>query len=398
MISSTDVRVLFSLLCTTCLIVMSVTSCSSDLDCSLNGVCTSGVCKCREPWTGSANCSQLVFLPTPTLRGYPNPNAGPTWNATSSWGGSAALGDDGLYHLFVSESVNDCPLKLWTSNMRCSHTVSEDPLGPYTFRNVAVDVWCTNPAVVTQKNHTTGSTTWFLFHMGDGAPRKPIQNCTNGTSTSAPERTHDLIAQSKYIVSGLHVASSPDGPFEYVNMTVDNCNNPSPLIHPNGTWYVVCHHFDVYRAESFRGPWVKINTELGPLPNGDGSEDPYLFIDKAGYWHVLWHASRKGSDEDNCNKGHAGSIVAAHTYSTNGFEWHLSGSEPYTNIIEMEGNISTLVATRERPKFIYNTEGVPTHLINGITTATSCSPTPCINCKYEAWAMTNISPLLASSS
>eukprot|EP01043_Picozoa_sp_COSAG02_P007326 COSAG02_NODE_217_length_28595_cov_19.642371_28_plen_71_part_00 len=32
--------------------------CSSDLDCSLNGHCTSGACVCDKPWTG-VSCGEL---------------------------------------------------------------------------------------------------------------------------------------------------------------------------------------------------------------------------------------------------------------------------------------------------------------------------------------------------
>lgn len=375
--------------------------CSTAEDCSLNGDCLpGGQCSCRPPWTGSANCDQLRFLPTPTAPAYPAPGH----NATT-WGGSVARGDDGLYHMFVSEMVNNCGLDAWTANSRCSHVVSRTALGPYTFRNVAVDVWCHNPAIVVERNTTSGALTWVLFHMGDGTPRRPVQNCTGPRpSTAAAAAARGSLkpasprspgadgGQYMYTVSGLHVAASPDGPFERVNLSVANCNNPSPVRHPNGTWFLVCHHYDVYRAASFRGPWTKVPTELGPLPNGDGAEDPYLWIDVAGNFHVMFHASRRGPDEDNCLAGHAGAVVAAHIFSRDGLRWNMSSTPPYTNVLALAGGRQQVVATRERPKFIFDA-GTPAYLINGIAQGASCAPTPCINCKLQLWDTTNISPL-----
>jgi hypothetical protein len=37
---------------------VSQAQCSSDLDCSLNGHCTGGLCQCDKPWTG-VSCGEL---------------------------------------------------------------------------------------------------------------------------------------------------------------------------------------------------------------------------------------------------------------------------------------------------------------------------------------------------
>ena len=51
------------------LVPVLVLACESDLDCSLNGVCTAGSCVCDRPWlqTGAMpDCSLLDVLPSPT--------------------------------------------------------------------------------------------------------------------------------------------------------------------------------------------------------------------------------------------------------------------------------------------------------------------------------------------
>lgn len=109
-------------------------SCSTDLDCSLNGECSAGRCECYPPWTATLNCESLAFAPSPLQRGYPTPGHNET-----TWGGSVVQDPaGGEYHMFVAEMVNDCPLETWGQNSRCTHATSATPLGPYVFADVAV--------------------------------------------------------------------------------------------------------------------------------------------------------------------------------------------------------------------------------------------------------------------
>ncbi len=58
-------------------------SCSTALDCLLNGECTAGTCVCYPPWTAALDCSALEFLPSPPQRGYPTPGHNETSEAPS---------------------------------------------------------------------------------------------------------------------------------------------------------------------------------------------------------------------------------------------------------------------------------------------------------------------------
>lgn len=69
--------------------------CSTDLDCSLNGVCLSGACSCDPAWTGTC-CTSLNLLPAPVASSYRHAN-------TSTWGGNIVQTKDGLYHMWVAE-------------------------------------------------------------------------------------------------------------------------------------------------------------------------------------------------------------------------------------------------------------------------------------------------------
>ena len=62
---------------------------------------------------------------------------------TSAWGGGPPVADqDGLYHLFVAEMVNNCTLEDWGQNSQCTHATSPTPVGPYTMVDTALGVWC----------------------------------------------------------------------------------------------------------------------------------------------------------------------------------------------------------------------------------------------------------------
>jgi len=107
--------------------------CSSDLGCSLNGVCTAGACICDGGWVGGA-CDRLDLLPmaAPVYGWAPN---------VTSWGGSVNQGDDGKWHLHVSEIINGCGLHYWDRNSQCTHAVADSPTGPFVKADVALPVW-----------------------------------------------------------------------------------------------------------------------------------------------------------------------------------------------------------------------------------------------------------------
>ena len=393
-----------------------------------------GKCVCDKPWHGSPNCESLVFGPTPVVRGY-----GDKVNVTS-WGGSVAYSDeDGLYHMFVAEMAGHCPLSTWGSQSLVSHAVSADPLGPYVFANVSLMTWAHNPAIVTQKL-ANGTTLWVLFHIGD-ANSGEYKNCTKGTketaeaaevaadedmmmmmmmtTTTTPAKEESVSAKLsrrnnkmkmvlresqkhsavKSAVQGstLHVATSPYGPFVPVLPPPPSCNNPAPWLHANGTYFVVCDGFALYSAPAYTGPWTHV-TQISAGGGLSGNyEDPYLFIDTRNNWHVIYHVYRTdGQDSTNCEPGHDGSVVAGHYFSQDGLKWRAAAVSPFGNTVELDNGQVQLLSTRERPKMLFDAKtGKPTHLFNGVCAgATTCPPTPCVNCKYNYWDFTNASPLV----
>jgi hypothetical protein len=74
----------------------STAQCSSELDCSLLGACSDGVCKCDAGWGGS-DCARMQLAPVRFPQGY---GMVPALQAdvNTSWGGDVILAD-GQYHM-----------------------------------------------------------------------------------------------------------------------------------------------------------------------------------------------------------------------------------------------------------------------------------------------------------
>jgi hypothetical protein len=99
--------------------------CETALDCSLNGICGAGTCKCDAQWTGT-RCQTLQLDPVgPASMGFE-----PTLNGmnSSSWGGSVMQVAD-QWHMWPSFMDNHCGISDWETNSRIVHAVAASPEG-----------------------------------------------------------------------------------------------------------------------------------------------------------------------------------------------------------------------------------------------------------------------------
>lgn len=67
--------------------------CTTDLDCSLNGICSNATktCECDSAWKGT-KCATLNIIPGPRASGY-RYIGDKVWGNTSSWGGGSWYDD-----------------------------------------------------------------------------------------------------------------------------------------------------------------------------------------------------------------------------------------------------------------------------------------------------------------
>lgn len=117
-------------------------------------------------------------------------------------------------------------------------------------------------------------------------------------------------------------------------------------------------------------------------------EDPVLFVDPRGNWHIIWHVYTTSpvppTVRGGFRRGRArllrrarapphptplqcvNSTVSGHYFSPDGLTWFASATSPFPNTIPITDGTTTLVSTRERPKILFDAAGNPTHLYNGV--------------------------------
>ena len=367
--------------------------CTTDLDCSLNGVCSNAVCVCDAPWNGTS-CSVLQFRPAPTVGAY-----GESPNVTS-WGGTPLLGDEPntTWHMYVVEIEGaGCGLAQWKAQSTVVHAIASSPEGPYMRVSTVLKHEAHNPAALRHNG------SWYIFHIGDGDAPKNVSACTGGEGPPPP---------AGHVVTkhAIHVSrSGPAGPFVPVptgsEFIAHGCNNPSPMRHPNGTVYLGCT-WSLRRAKQpDLSRWSKawsIAPKSGRTWLNRSWEDPFLWVDARGNWHVLAHTY---TDDVFPALSYSG-----HGFSTDGHHWHYSTEEPYDGTVRRVDGSTKYYATLERPKLLFTDPAYPfrpTHVINGASPvwdegapANPCgacrTPGQCVGCKVTPgmdWTFTLVRPL-----
>lgn len=151
------------------------------------------------------------------------------------------------------------------------------------------------------------------------------------------------------------------------------CANPAPARHPNGSVAMACHSngLTIWTADSGLGPFREVARILnnsfpagGVQVNGfDGSpvlsvwEDPFLWIDQRGHWHLVCHTIPRGHPYNN--------IVSGHAFSTDGIAWTFAATQPWDATVAHQGGETVTYATRERPSLLFE-DGRPTALYTGV--------------------------------
>lgn len=141
-------------------------SCQSDINCSLNGVCKAGRCICDAPWGGST-CGTLEFTEKEATGAY---GMGVPF-AVTSWGGNAVRRGD-TWHLYVTEMAGDhCGLHVWGSQSTVAHATSPHASGPYKKSSTVLPHEAHNPETI----EVDGAL--YIFHIGTADSQKPVVAC-----------------------------------------------------------------------------------------------------------------------------------------------------------------------------------------------------------------------------
>lgn len=332
--------------------------CVTDEDCSLNGICvhSSGKCKCDPGWK-SDDCGQLDLQPATRWTGYNYtnftlPDFYSTKGGNSSWGGNIIQDRDDkkLFHLIIDQFARGCGLSGWRPFSTVVRAESRTgPAGPYhyaeellgTFRHNAKLVW--SPA------------------------DKKYLMYTIGIETDTPDT-----CKSYKWANNVSVSSAPDvrGPWE-PSKGLLNATNPTPWplwTHDNPTSEIVLGVEDnfIYQADSFSGPYNLIKSM--PWNTSDYSdhwtEDPFLWRDKRGNWHILCHWMI-----DIAERHEKYPRVGGHLFSRSlTGNWTFKLQAAYNTTVYFTDGGRTDYYRRERPRLYFSDDGnlAPLYLINGV--------------------------------
>ena len=280
-----------------------VTECDTDEDCSFNGDCVNKICQCYPAWKGN-HCAQLNILPTNKTSGYQNFEGGMN---VSSWGGSVILGKDGKYHMYAAEMASWCGINAWRPNSILIHAISDTPTGKYTKTDEIALVWTHEP---TACNGPNGEYIVYAVHSpypdGGNPDISPCNKdntgaCMNGATldcdyqlTTGPPNVKTY-TQMKY-------TNISNGSTGYSEWTIIPTQNPDGMdsclacyIFKNGS-IVALFEGDFDNGQDmwieYGSNWKDNNTyqfHHAKIPDGLIIEDPYIWYDKNGILHGIFH-------------------------------------------------------------------------------------------------------------
>ena len=347
-------------------------TCQTDEDCSLNGICIPFVktCSCDSGWT-SSDCGALDLQPATPNSGYNITSTG-----TSSWGSKIIHDPQNpkLFHLVLAEFTDDCGLDYWSPYSRIIRAESTTgPAGPYNFAQQVVPAFAHNPTVI----YSPTDKKYLLYYIG--CPQSPPSTCTSPSFTCGP---------GNFIngESGISVQSSPDlktWTFEgQILKGADDdtwdadVTNPSPLplyTHNDQTAEILLAYrgcpyncsgselLNLATAPHYTGPYSKIQSQpIFSAPN----EDPFVWRDKRGHFHLLTHSLEpEGGFGD-------GPKVGRHAYSkTLEGPWTFNNRTlAFSTLVEYTDGSSVNFCRRERPQLFFSEDGemAPLYLTNGV--------------------------------
>ena len=123
-----------------------VGTCSTDLNCSLNGVCTGVVCVCDKPWSG-VSCGVLAYDVTPASA----KSIHPINTSFHSWGGPVTKAA-GRYHMYLAVGLKRALFGL-DRQTSMLHGISQTAEGPYDWHStIPLRSGENNPGLATFSN------------------------------------------------------------------------------------------------------------------------------------------------------------------------------------------------------------------------------------------------------
>jgi hypothetical protein len=285
-----------------------------------------------------------------------------------TWGASMVKDDHGKCHLFYSRWLRKDGFSSWVTRSEIAHAVSDSPLGPFKFRDVALPArgaqyWdglvTHNPTV----HKFDGK--YYIYYMGTTGDGKVVK------SLSFSHRSRQQI--------GVAVADSPNGPWKRLDEPIIAkskdpqaadaflCANPSVVKKPDGTYLMIykasaqklplpfagpMSHL-IAEAKSPEGPFVKTQKEC--FGHDDPAvtfptEDPTIWYQDGTYYAIL-------KDMAGYFTGEGKSLILFE--SADGYQWRLAKNFFICSTeIKWSNGTTQRVQRLERPQ-LYIEDGIP---------------------------------------
>ena len=197
-----------------------------------------------------------------------------------------------------------------------------------------------------------------------------------GTSVPGPECSVDW-------ASTVWRSASADGPWELTAPLLDVHHpemshadgtpvvfaNPSALLLANGTAALMFRDYLqklpfpstnviglAWSHHGWQGPYEAADVQPQIFP--DYAEDPHIYRDRRGHWHMLAHSL--------CDEWPECPAVGGHAASVDGRAWRYTSAAAYTTTVEFEDGESVTFSRRERPELLMDAQGHPSYLITGV--------------------------------
>jgi hypothetical protein len=119
-----------------------------------------------------------------------------------------------------------------------------------------------------------------------------IPGGSNPAMVVYPNATTGNPVYSLWVSGKIQVANSPDGPFtELPNSNYGGIvgGNPAPLYHDGAFYSTSQGTSTVWTTPSLSQPWTVHATISVPWTTRGTREDPFMWIDKRGNWHIINH-------------------------------------------------------------------------------------------------------------
>ncbi|KAH9235803.1 hypothetical protein K456DRAFT_1832126 [Colletotrichum gloeosporioides 23] len=327
------------------------TGCKTDEDCSLNGICSwEGSCACDPGWR-SADCSELDLQPVERWTGYNHTNATGTdfykeGAGNSSWGGHIIhdRSDKSLFHLVTSQMSHGCGLAGWRPFSTVIRAESRTgPRGPYNYAQTLFGTFHHNPTTI----WSPADEKYLIYFIGKDYEVGDVCRSQKWNNTISVSSSPDLKEWTEPIPQVINVTNpapwplwSPKNPTKEILLAVEKNN--------------------IYHADNFSAPH-----ELVVEPrNTERSEDPFLWRDKRGHWHILVHHMI------DIAEGRKGPRVGAHAFARKreGPWTYNNNTLAYNTTVEFTDGEKLDYYRRERPKLYFSEDGnmTPLYLLNGV--------------------------------